>query len=307
MSDLHKSQNDSSLGAGDELNLKDIIDLIWDGKGIVLSIATFFFMSSLIYALTATHLWTSNSVLTIATDSTVGQNNGSKLGGIASMAGISLSGGTEEPDRGDVALATIGSRDFLKHLLEFEEVLPNLMAVKSYDHSSQKIIYDDNLYNPVDGWVGEKPSYLLALREYNSIVSTYISKGTGFLHISVIHQSPKFAYEFLNLIVREINYLSRKRDLEEAEQSLGFLYEQLELTPKLDIKLSINQLIESQMKTRMIANVKTNYLLEPLDRPYLPEQRTSPRRTFIVLAGSFIGLILGIIIALIKGYGFKKD
>lgn len=305
MSDTQKTEIARNI-SDDELNLQEIIHFIAQSKKIIGSCIILFFTFSLVYSLTATHLWTSTSVHTVATDANVGQKAGGKLGGIASMASISLSGGTEEPDRGDIALATLASRDFFKHLLTFDYVLPNLTAVKFYDPVSKKIIYNKELYDPATGWIGEAPSYLSAIRQYHNTVTAYIDKGTGFLHLSVVHQSPQFAYEFLNLIVNEINALSRGRDLEEAEQSLGFLYEQLELTPKLDIKLSINQLIESQMKTRMIANVKTNYLLEPLDMPYLPEQRTSPRRTFIVLLGSIIGLIMGILISISLGYISKK-
>ena len=60
------------------------------------------------------------------------------------------------------------------------------------------------------------------------------------------------------------------------------------------------------MKKKMLARVKTNYLLEPLDLPYVPEQRTSPRRTFIVLVGTTIGFVLGILINLLSYYGLGR-
>ena len=81
------------------------------------------------------------------------------------------------------------------------------------------------------------------------------------------------------------------------------MYKELEKTQDVDLRLSINQLIESQMKKKMLARVKTNYLLEPLDLPYVPEQRTSPRTAFIVLVGTTIGLVLGILINLLSYYG----
>ena len=84
------------------------------------------------------------------------------------------------------------------------------------------------------------------------------------------------------------------------------MYKELEKTQDVDLRLSINQLIESQMKKKMLARVKTNYLLEPLDLPYVPEQRTSPRRTFIVLIGSMIGFVLGILINLLSFYGLGR-
>jgi LPS O-antigen subunit length determinant protein (WzzB/FepE family) len=60
------------------------------------------------------------------------------------------------------------------------------------------------------------------------------------------------------------------------------------------------------MKKKMLARVKTNYLLEPLDLPYIPEERTSPRRTFIVLIGTMVGFFIGIMLNLASFYGLNR-
>ena len=87
---------------------------------------------------------------------------------------------------------------------------------------------------------------------------------------------------------------------------MGYLYQELEKTKDVDLRLSINQLIESQMKKKMLARVKTNYLLEPLDLPFVPEERASPVRTKIVLFGSLLGLLIAIFLNLFSFYGFGK-
>ena len=148
----------------EELNIKEIFQVIWRGKISIILLLLTFFSGSVIYALTATHLWTSSSTLTVVADSNIGSSR-SAMSGLAGIAGISLSNSTAGPDRAEVALATIKSRDFLKHLLEFPDILPNLMAVESYDKYPQgKIKYDSKKFDPQSGWLVDKPSYLEAMK-----------------------------------------------------------------------------------------------------------------------------------------------
>ena len=42
----------------------------------------------------------------------------------------------------------------------------------------------------------------------------------------------------------------------------------------------------------MIAEVSENYLLEIVDKPYLPERKSWPRRSEIVLISSFLSVFL---------------
>lgn len=289
-----------------ELNLKEIFEVILKGKFSILIVSLIFFIGSIIYALTATHIWTSSSTLTVVADSNIGSSRSSAMSGLAGIAGISLSNANSGPDRAEVAVSTIKSRDFLKHLLTFDNILPNLMAVKNFNKEKNQVEYDETKYTQKDGWTQNKPSYLEAMKVYDKILSVSVNKKTQFLSISVNHVSPKFAYDLISLIITETNSLQRDRDLKEAEITLGYLFQELEKTQDVDLRLSINQLIESQMKKKMLARVKTNYLLEPLDLPYVPEERTSPRRTMIVLIGSFSGLIIAIFINLVSFYGFGR-
>ena len=136
------------------------------------------------------------------------------------------------------------------------------------------------------------------------IVSVSKSK-SGFITISVTHESPEFAYTFLSLIINELNTLSRKKDLIESEDSLGYLYSELAKTKQIEIKDSINKLILSELRRQMFAEVRTNYLINPLDKPFLPELKSSPNRAKICISGTILGFFIGILIALVRYFGFK--
>jgi hypothetical protein len=109
----------------------------------------------------------------------------------------------------------------------------------------------------------------------------------------------------LVLVIDELNSLSRVRDLRESNASLKYLYGQLQETKQSDIKISINQLIKSELRKQMLANVQLDYLLKPLDSAFIPELKTSPNRPQICINGTILGLFLGILISLIRYYGFR--
>ncbi len=75
---------------------------------------------------------------------------------------------------------------------------------------------------------------------------------------------------------------------------------------QVGIQASIGQLIESQLKTKMLANVRENYLLDPIDSPMLPDMKSKPYRTKIVIIGTLIGFVLSLLITIIMSYGFGK-
>ena len=48
----------------------------------------------------------------------------------------------------------------------------------------------------------------------------------------------------------------------------------------------------------MIANVRENYVLRPIDDPFLPEWKSGPDRIRIVILATIIGLIAGSLLVL---------
>lgn len=289
--------------------LKELFDVIWQGRWNLIGLSSIFFIGGIIYSLLATELWTSSSLVKVvaAADFKGGTR---KIGSQADLGSISLESkvglGKDGPSRSDIFLATINSRDFVKHIIGFEGILPKLMATKSYDKKTNSIVFNSTAYNSEDGWVNGLPPFFEIHKKFKSVFKAYTNSRTGLITLTVTHQSPDFALEFLELIIQQINANSREKDLSYSDLTLDYLYSELDIATQGDIKLSINQLIEAQLKQKMLARVKQNHFIEPLDLPFMPEQRTSPRRTLTVILSTLIGMVLGFAGNLIYFYGFKK-
>ena len=138
------------------------------------------------------------------------------------------------------------------------------------------------------------------------MVTVTQDKITRFVSIKVEHMSPVFAQEFLSLIIKEANNLNRKKDIENSREALDYLKLELSKTSLLDIKNSINQLIEGQLETQMMASIYDEYSLIVLEPPFVPEKRSRPTRSLIVIFSTLVGGILSVIVVLIREFTSGK-
>ena len=117
-----------------------------------------------------------------------------------------------------------------------------------------------------------------------------------------------FAKEFLDLLINELNNISKTKDLRESETALIYLEEQLLLNSQKDIRTSINQLIASQLNSKMLANVKDDYVLRSIEPPHMPEYKHSPDRLLICIFGFILGLFLAFLVSgFLRHYVFSKE
>lgn len=286
----------------DELNLKEIVLALIDQKKVIFMIVMLFALSSIAFSLSVSEKWYSSALLSPVSSN--GGGGSTKTSGLASMVGISTKGSVSSSSK---ASATITSRDFLNHLITFDGVLENLMAFQSYDQSSQTSIFDSSRYDSKLGkWQeGKIPSNGQAFIAYQSILSIRSDKFTNLITIDIQHGSPIFAKEFLDLVIQEVNNLSRNRDLEKSKESLNYLYGQLRSVQQSDVRMAVTQLIEGQLKKEMMAYVSENYILQPIDSPYIPELRSYPQRAKIVVAWTLIGFLLSLIFVISRHYAIK--
>ena len=305
---MNTINNESQSDYSDEINLKEIYFAIVKKTGFIFFITSFFALSSIIYSLIVPKIWVSDSLLSLSQQNNASQSSSSSIGGIAALTGMRMSS-SAGPDKAEIVLATISSRDFFKHLMSIEGVLPRLMATKSFNEEKNIDELDPEIYDSSQSlWINSQPSFFVSYHQYLNTVSThYDPLGSGFITVTVKHRSPTFAQFFLNLIIQEVNNILRNKDLIEAEASLKYLYSQLEDEfIQSEVRLSITQLIETQLRTKMFANIRQNYAIEPLDTAYIPEQRFSPQRTKIVLLGIILGLIFSVIFVLARHYFAKS-
>ena len=286
-----------------EVDFIGLISILWLSKFTIIAITSLFIICGVLISLSIPDRYTASVLLKMSEDSS---SASSQYSGLASMAGISLSGPVNKTA---YAVATIESKGFLKHLVSFEGVKENLYAAESFDKRANKISYKKEIFDDVSNkWLSSEPSYIkVHTRSIKRKLIVKEDKNTKFIKIEYEHVSPFFAKDFLELIIREVNNVSRKKDLAESNDALKYLYSQLEKTKQKDIRESMNNIIKNQLETQMLANVRDDYLVTPVDPVFVPEFKSYPSRSIICIVAALLGGFLSILLVLIRRSNFFSD
>ena len=292
----------------DEIDLRELWNVIWEGKWIIILITAIFVVASVFYALSLPNIYKSEALLAPASAEKQGGLGGlgGQLGGLASLAGVRLGGGST--DKTGLAIEILKSREFFAKFATKYNILPDLMASKGFDPLTKRVIYDYNVYIEVeDKWVREvklpkssKPSFQEAKKEFEKIVKINKNVSTGMVSIGIEHFSPFVAKQWVDWLIEDINLVMKSLDKKEAERSIVYLRSQLSQTNIADQKALLYQLIEEQSKTLMLTAIRDEYAFKIIDLAIVPEEKVKPKRALIVIFGFILGGVAALISLLFK-------
>lgn len=284
----------------DEIDLRELFGIIWEGKWWIIAITFVFAVASVIYSLGLPDIYKAEATLA-PTEEAQGQGFGEELGGLASLAGISM--GKQQVDKVTMAMEILQSRQFIKNFVEKHDILPKVMAVEEWHQPSGELIYNEEVYNPkTNEWVREiTPSSWEYVKIFqNSILGVEKdSSAAGLINLAIYHRSPDVAQQWVEWLIEDINNHMRNRDINEAKRSMAYLEEELGTTNLSSMQQVFYKLIEQQTQTIMLANARPEYIFQILDPAVVPEQKNEPSRALICLVGTFLGGFLSLLVVFI--------
>jgi uncharacterized protein involved in exopolysaccharide biosynthesis len=294
----------------DEIDLKELFSVLWSGKWLISAVTSLAAAISVVVALSLPNIYSASALLAPAESSGGGLSGLMKqYGGLASLAGVSLPGG-EEGSRAQLGMQLMRSRAFIGDFVERRDILPELMAVESWDAGSGQIVFDPESYDAAsETWVRDveppkapAPSAQEAHKAFSSILGVSQDKQTGYVSVSIEHQSPVVAAQWVNWLVEDVNAAVKAQDVSEAEKSIEYLKQQVANTSLADLQAMFFELIQSQTETVMLAEVRPEYVFKTIDPAVVPEEKSKPSRALICVLGTLLGGMLGVVIVLIRHY-----
>lgn len=284
----------------DEIDIRQLLKVIWDGKIIIIAITAFFCIAAVIYSLSLPNIYQSKALLSPVGEKVSSNQSINNLGGLASLAGIDIS--NQGSANSIKAIEKLRTHSFFKENILPNIFLPDLMALKSWDAKSNNISYNESLYNSdKQTWV-EIPSPQESYKVFMDLLEFSKDFDTGFVSISVKHQSPYIAKEWTELIVNQLNDFFRVKDKQEAQAAMDFLNLQIAQTSYTEIKQVIAQLLQQKMQTLTLIEANKFYVFSYLDPPMVMEEKSEPTRSSISILGLILGGLLGIIIVILRNY-----
>lgn len=296
----------------DLIDIFDLAIIIYKRKISIFFISFFVFGASVLYSLLLPNIYTSKTLLmpNAQVESMFSQLGSYSM--IANAAGVRLP--SESNTKTQEAIERLKSLDFFSMYILPNTKAEDLFAVSSWNMAKNEFIYNDDIYNSVSKkWVRDfspllsaKPSPQELHKKFLSNLSITYFKDTGFISVEYSHKSPFYAKELLDIIIMNIDESMRNEDKEASLRAINFLNIQSKENRISEIDVVISQLLKSQMEELMLASVDENYIFKVIDKPYVPEIKSSPARKFIVVAATFLGLILSSLFMIAMEYSKQR-
>ena len=297
----------------DEIDLRELFHVLWDKIFYIGAITSIFSLISIIVALMLPNIYQSQAVMMPMEDNQGMSGMLGQYSGMASLAGISLP--SESGSKAQEAIARIQSFEFFSNSFLPHIKLENLMAVKKWNQASNTLTYDASAFNSESGqWVRKVkpptstiPSSQKAYKQYQEIMSVSEDKKTSFVTLSVEQQSPVIAQQWVEIMMDQIDQVMRDQDRQTALQSIAYLNSLAPTVNYEEISKALASLQQEQMKRLMMVEANENYIFKVLDSPIVPEEKMKPKRLFIVILGSMLGVMLSVLGVLVFHYTRKSS
>jgi uncharacterized protein involved in exopolysaccharide biosynthesis len=294
----------------EEIDLRELASVLWAGKKIILAVTALFAVVAVIVALLIPNQYQATAVVSPAQ----GGNNSmlgamaSQFGGLASLAGIKVPG--EEGGETEAALEIIKSWSFIEQFIASNNLAAAIFAADGWDRKTNKLSYDSSLYDsqqklwvrtPPAGKTIEPTSWEL-YEGFTERLNVTTNEKTGMISISIEHYSPILAKEWVGLYITTINNYMRDRKLEQTNSNIEYLEAQIEKTAIAGMKEVFYQIIEEQIKNKMLAEASPEYAFVTVSHAMVPEEKSTPKRGLICILSVLLGAMISIFAVLVMHY-----
>lgn len=295
----------------DELDLKELFIILFQGKWIITYVTTFFSIIGIIYSLLLPNIYESEALLApVDESSSLIGGTLSQYSGIAGLAGISLPD-SDISGNSKKAIEVMGSLSFFENYIMPNIFLPDLMAAESWDDKINTINYDESIFKKNSNtWVRNfsYPQKLIPSAQEsfevfkNDHFKMQEDSKTGYIVLSIKHLSPSLAKQWVETIVKEVNAFYRQKDKAQSEKAVIYLNKQMSKTSLSEIREVTASLLQKEIQKLTLVEANTDYVFEYVYPPSLMEEKSEPQRALIVILFFLTGGILGVMIILLKYY-----
>ena len=312
MQEEHKNNHPNHFDDG--IELRELLNVLLEEKRIIVFLTIFVSIVGVIYSLYLPNIYESKATLA-PVDSSRGMSGAiGSYSSLASFAGISLPSGGDEGNA-KKAIQKISSLSFFENSMLPNIHLPDLMAVKSWNSKINKLTFDDSIYDTSSNtWIRDfsypQQQIPSAQESFEVFITNHLSlsedKKSGFIILSIKHQSPFIAKQWAELVINEINAFYRQKDKSESEKAVNYLNQQISITALSEIKQALAQLLQEETKKLTLIEANQYYVFDYIDPPAVMEKKSEPKRAVICILSALLGGMLSVLLVLTRHYAIKQ-
>lgn len=308
------SNNQSTEQSYTEIELKDLLNIILSGRRIIFYLTALISLTALIFSLFLPNTYESKALIAPINSSNGISGNLGGYSALAGLAGISLPSGSNE-DNSSKAIKKISSLSFFENSILPNIYLPNLMAVKSWNPKLNIITYDKTIFDADKKiWVRDygypQKQIPSAQESYKKFITKHIrlteDKNSGFITLTIKHQSPYLAQRWTQIVFDEINLFYKQKDKKESEKAVIFLNQQIATTALSEVKVVLAELLQEEIKKLSLIEAKQSYVFDYIDPPAIMELKSEPNRLLICFLGVLFGFIFSLVAVIFRHHYFAR-
>ena len=299
----------------DEIDLRELFGVLWGNKIKIIGITAVFSVVSVIYALSVPNQYKASALLAPAQQQSGGLSGAlGQLGGLASLAGVSIGGG--ESSEAQVAQEIMKSWSFIEGFIADNDLAVEVYAAEGWSRESNQLKFDNDVYavktktwlveNDNIGRLGPPTSWQL-FEKFSEMLAVSEDKKSGLISISIEYYSPQIAKQWLDLYISSINKHMQARQVVKVSNNIEYLEAQIEKTSITEMQEVFYTIIEEQIKSQMLAEASPDYAFVAVSPSMVPEEKSQPKRALICILGTLLGGILSVLTVLVLHFARKPD
>ena len=298
----------------DEIDLRELFMVLWAGKIKIVAITAVFAVASVIYALSVPNQYKATALLAPAQSDGGGLSGAlGQLGGLASLAGVSIGGG--EGSEAQIAQEIMKSWNFIEAFIADNDLAVELFAAEGWRKGSNELKINDDVYDSQNkqwllenesGVVGPPSSWNL-FKTFSERLAVSEDKKSGLVSVSIEYYSPQIAKQWLDMYVSAVNAHMQQRKVDKVTNNINYLQAQIEKTSIAEMREVFYTIIEEQTKNKMVAEASPEYAFVAVSPSMVPEEKSQPKRALICILGTLLGGMLSVLLVLAMHYTRKSD
>jgi uncharacterized protein involved in exopolysaccharide biosynthesis len=206
-------------------------------------------------------------------------SSGSALGGLAALAGLSVTGDSRKSE----SVATLQSEALTERYIEKNGLL--------------QVIYRDQWDAAKQAWVNQdkSPTLWKANQYFKKTLRTVTTDvKTGIITLTIKWKDPALAAEWANGLVSMTNEFMRNKAIEESERNIAYLTAEASKTSMVEARQAIYTILQGEINKSMLARGSSEYAFKIIDPARTAEKQASPIKSLWIIIGLFSGAFLAI-------------
>jgi uncharacterized protein involved in exopolysaccharide biosynthesis len=318
-----------SNGSSDEIDILAYWDIICKRKKLLFWITTVLVSCTVIGSLFLTDIYEAQAVITpVASPAASTPSSSSSLsslasqfGGLASMIGISLPGGSSTSE----ISALLNSNILREKIINRYNLLPIIFHDKwdPKKNDWEELNIFKKAVNAVVGFIRShmpgvqkqkkdffsNPTVWDGLREFGDdgdIITITTDATNNTITISADMDDPEVAAKVVNYFVETLTDHMSSESRRVAETNRKYLEEQKKDAVDPATRQKIYTLLSQQVETILMSAVKENFAFKVLDPPKAPDKKKKPKRSLFVALSFILSIFIGFFTVFILDYVAKQ-